>query len=56
MLLRLAGVLRQHGMGYQLTERGFDLFHTVERQVTYAYIKPLWAACRAKPIPAQISL
>jgi len=53
VLLRLAGVLRQHGAGYQLTERGFDLF---QRRVTYQYIKPLWAACRAAPIPARISL
>lgn len=55
-LLGLVGATERRGDAYRLTERGFDAFHTVERWVTYRFIEPLWAACRASPAPASLRL
>lgn len=54
--LRLSGSARQEGDAYVLTRRGFDLFHTVERWVTYNFIEPTWAACRSDPFPDDLRL
>jgi oxygen-independent coproporphyrinogen-3 oxidase len=45
------GAMRRQGGRYLLNRRGLDLFHTIERWVTYHYIEPLWSACRAAPYP-----
>ena len=55
-LLGAAGALRVSGDTYQLTDLGFDLFHTVERWVTYNFIEPTWAACRGAPYPGELRL
>ncbi|MBI4615955.1 MAG: radical SAM protein [Planctomycetes bacterium] len=55
-LMRLLGLLARQGDAYLLTERGFEMFHTVERWVTYRFIEPLWAACRASPVPGPLRL
>lgn len=55
-LLGVAGALRVQGDTYQLTPLGFDLFHTVERWVTYNFIEPTWAACRSAPYPKDLRL
>ncbi len=55
-LLGAAGALRARGDAYLLTDRGFDLFHTVERWVTYNFIEPTWAACRTAPFPKELRL
>ncbi len=55
-LLGAAGALRVNGDTYQLTGLGFDLFHTVERWVTYNFIEPTWAACREAPYPDELRL
>ena len=39
----LARMLRQAPGGYRLTPRGFDVYHDLERLVTYQFIEPLWA-------------
>jgi oxygen-independent coproporphyrinogen-3 oxidase len=39
----LAKMLRQAPSGYRLTPRGFDVYHDLERLVTYQFIEPLWA-------------
>ena len=41
--LATAGLLRRSAGGYDLTPRGFDLYHDLERWVTYQMIEPLWA-------------
>ena len=38
-----ARTLRQAPGGYRLTPRGFDVYHDLERLVTYQFIEPLWA-------------
>jgi oxygen-independent coproporphyrinogen-3 oxidase len=38
-----AGLLRKARGGYRLTPRGFDVYHDLERWVTYHLIEPLWA-------------
>jgi hypothetical protein len=38
-----AGLLRAVPSGYRLTARGFDVYHDLERAVTYQLIEPLWA-------------
>jgi coproporphyrinogen III oxidase-like Fe-S oxidoreductase len=55
-LLRIAGATERKGDSHLLTSFGFDLFHTVERWVTYRFIEPLWASCRAAPIPSAFRL
>ena len=55
-LLGLVGALQVRGPTYQLTGLGFDLFHTVERWVTYNFIEPTWAACRQAPYPGELRL
>ena len=39
----LARMLRRVPGGYRLTPRGFDVYHDLERLVTYQLIEPLWA-------------
>ncbi len=39
----LARMLRRAPGGYRLTPRGFDVYHDLERLVTYQFIEPLWA-------------
>lgn len=41
--LASAGLLRRDGPRYRLTTRGFDVYHDLERAVTYQLIEPLWA-------------
>ncbi len=46
--LHHAGLMRRmpangSGVTYELTERGFDVYHDLERAVTYQLIEPLWA-------------
>ena len=55
-LMRLVNAVRLRGGQYALTPWGFDLFHTVERWVTYNFIEPLWATCRQHPFPESIRL
>lgn len=43
-----AGLVRAVSGGYRLTPRGFDVFHDLERWVTYALIEPLWAEMLAE--------
>jgi oxygen-independent coproporphyrinogen-3 oxidase len=38
-----AKMLRRAPGGYRLTPRGFDVYHDLERLVTYQFIEPLWA-------------
>lgn len=38
-----AGLLRSVPGGFRLTERGFDIYHDLERFVTYQFIEPLWS-------------
>ena len=40
---RWAGLVRRSGHDLQLTDRGFDAYHDLERAVTYRLIEPLWA-------------
>jgi oxygen-independent coproporphyrinogen-3 oxidase len=54
--LLIGGFLKRHGDSYRLTPAGLDLYHTLERWVTYRYIEPLWAACRASPFPSSLRL
>lgn len=42
-LLAAAGLLRPCAGGFTLTRKGYDLYHDLERQVTYRFIEPLWA-------------
>jgi coproporphyrinogen III oxidase-like Fe-S oxidoreductase len=44
----LARLLRQAPGGYRLTARGFDVYHDLERLVTYQLIEPLWAEMLAE--------
>lgn len=38
-----AGLLRATGEGgYRMTQRGYDVYHDVERLITYRLIEPLW--------------
>lgn len=46
--LAAAGLLRWTWGGYRLTPRGFDLYHDLERWVTYQFIEPLWAEMLAE--------
>lgn len=41
--LARAGAVYRTPAGYALTARGFDLYHDLERAVTYHLIEPLWA-------------
>ena len=41
--LRLTGLVTDNGGRFALTAAGFDVFHDLERAVTYALIEPLWA-------------
>lgn len=41
--LVLAGLVRRAPHGYRLTLSGFDVYHDLERLVTYQLIEPLWA-------------
>jgi len=36
------GILQRVPGGYRLTHRGFDVYHDLERLVTYQLIEPLW--------------
>lgn len=42
-MARLAGYLREEGGVYFLTDRGYEVYHDLERWVTYHFIEPLWA-------------
>ncbi len=46
--LLLAGDLRRDEDGYHLTRNGFDVYHDLERAVTYQLIEPLWAEMLAE--------
>lgn len=46
--LALAGVMRPVPGGYRLTARGYDVYHDLERRVTYSLIEPLWAEMLAE--------
>lgn len=46
--LRLAGDLRKERDGYHLTRKGFDVYHDLERAITYQLIEPLWAEMLAE--------
>ncbi len=46
--LVLAGLLRRHDGRFDLTARGFDAYHDLERWVTYRMIEPLWAQMLAE--------
>lgn len=50
------GAMRRERGRYVLNRRGLDLFHTIERWVTYNFIEPLWAACRADPYPKNLEM
>jgi coproporphyrinogen III oxidase-like Fe-S oxidoreductase len=41
--LAAAGLLRRSDGDFWLTARGFDVYHDLERLVTYQLIEPLWA-------------
>jgi oxygen-independent coproporphyrinogen-3 oxidase len=41
--LALAGLVRPGPRRWELTPRGFDVYHDLERLVTYQLIEPLWA-------------
>jgi len=41
--VRWAGLVRAAGGDLRLTGRGFDVYHDLERAVTYQFIEPLWA-------------
>jgi coproporphyrinogen III oxidase-like Fe-S oxidoreductase len=41
--LALAGLVRRAPHGYRLSRPGFDVYHDLERLVTYQMIEPLWA-------------
>jgi oxygen-independent coproporphyrinogen-3 oxidase len=51
-----SGAMSRRGGRYVLNRRGFDLFHTIERWVTYNFIEPLWTACREQPFPGRIRM
>jgi len=52
MLLAVTlGLVRPTPTAYALTSRGLDLFHSIERWVTYNFIEPTWDACRTTPFP-----
>ena len=55
LFVAIGGVQRR-GDNYYLTRRGYDLFHTVERWVTYQFIEPTWDACRSTPHPDTLVL
>ncbi len=46
--LALAGLLRRRDGRFELTARGFDAYHDLERWVTYRMIEPLWAQMLAE--------
>jgi len=54
--LLAVGGMKHTRDAYVLTERGFELFHTIERWVTYNFIEPLWSACRNRPFPDALRL
>lgn len=41
--LALAGLVRRGPRRWELTPRGFEVYHDLERLVTYQLIEPLWA-------------
>lgn len=41
--MRWAGLVRRDGADLRLTASGFDVYHDLERAVTYQFIEPLWA-------------
>ena len=43
-----AGLLRRSDGGFDLTARGFDAYHDLERWVTYRMIEPLWGQMLAE--------
>ena len=45
---RLLGYVHRDADGYQLTPKGFDHYHDIERWVTYQFIEPLWAEMLAE--------
>ena len=50
--LRRLGLLEQRGGRLQLTDRGFDRYHDLERWVTYHLIEPLWEEMlQEHPVP-----
>lgn len=54
--LVVGGFAVRRGDDYVLTPSGLDMYHTLERWVTYQFIEPSWAACRAAPFPASLKL
>ena len=46
--LGFTGLVRKVPHGYRLTRRGFDVYHDLERLVTYQLIEPLWAEMLAE--------
>lgn len=52
----LLGGMKRSGDSYVLTRTGLNIFHTVERWVTYNLIEPTWAACRSTPYPKTLYL
>ncbi len=40
---RWAGLVRHDGGDLRLTPHGYDVYHDLERAVTYGFIEPLWA-------------
>ena len=47
-LLAWAGFVDLDGRSARLTPRGYDLYHDLERWVTYHFIEPLWAEMMAE--------
>ena len=48
MLLAAAGLIERRGTEAWLTPRGRDVYHDVERWITYQLIEPLWAQMMAE--------
>jgi oxygen-independent coproporphyrinogen-3 oxidase len=46
--LAAAGLARRVPGGYRITPRGFDVYHDLERLVTYGLIEPLWGEMLAE--------
>ena len=44
LLLRATGFVERRGETLRPSRRGFDLYHDLERLVTYRFIEPLWGA------------
>jgi oxygen-independent coproporphyrinogen-3 oxidase len=47
-MLSVLGVLGRNGRGYVVTPRGFDIYHDLERSITYRFVEPLWAEMLAE--------